>query len=222
MRRNEYVPLAVASVVMAVVLGLLSKFGFIDFAQGLQILITFILVCVTAIYVMRTADIADATRRQAEATRQQAEASVKMAEAMTRPSLFPDFTDATFPTPGKIWFVNLGTGSALRLEIKIAYSAPDVVKRAWVERTGQYGSLAGVHDANWSIVKPDDRVSCRPELAECHPGNVGTAFAEYSDIYGRRILSGWGYRCEKDSEGNPTLQPTEPIYPLVRERGEQK
>ncbi len=181
-------------------------------ADFVQIILIFGLVLATTLYAFSAA--------------KQANASVKMAEEMreqrltiSQPLLFPDFTEATFPEPGKIWFDNLGSGPAVRLEIKIAYSIPNVVKSAWNERTGQYGSLAGVHGANWNVVKADGRVACQPELTECHPGNIGTAFVEYSDIYGRRFLSGWGYRCEKDSKGDVTLLPTEPIYPIVREGG---
>jgi len=198
--------LAIAIFVMIIVVTVVGASN-IDKAPIFNLVLLAGLIGVTTWYAYITIKIARATGEQAQAT-------VKMAEEMAKPAVFPDFKDATFPEPGRIWFSNLGSGSAVRLEIKIAYSTPDVVSHAWIERRGQYGSMAGVHEANWSILVQGDRVSCQPELAERHPGNIGTAFAEYSDIYGQRFLSGWGYRCEKDSKGHLTLQPTEPIYPL--------
>ncbi len=213
MRRNERNKLFIAGGVFAGALAALIWWNVISIGQAIELTILFVLVCVTAIYAKRTAEIADATKEQAKATRKQAEASVKMAEAIAKPVVLPDFKGVTFP-PGVIQFHNLGTGAALGGEIKVAYSPPDVVKRAWKERTGQYGSMAGVQAATWTILGPGKYHPCNPELTECNPGNIGTAFATYSDIYGRRFISGWGYRCQRDSSGRIILEPTERIDPL--------
>ncbi len=75
MRKGEIIGLSVATVVLIIVLSTLINIGKLDFAQAIQITITFVLVLVTVIYVLRTSEIAKATREQAEA-------SVKMAEEM--------------------------------------------------------------------------------------------------------------------------------------------
>ncbi|MBE9502231.1 MAG: hypothetical protein KAX23_06090 [Dehalococcoidia bacterium] len=183
----------------------------IEPADEAQIMLMVGLVAVTGVYALSAARQANASTKMAQEMREQR-------FTVSQPLVFPDFPYARFPNPGEIWFHNLGNGPALDLKITIAYSAADVVKRAWVQRTGQYGSK--VNGPERSIAPSADRFSWRPELSELHPGNIGTVFIEYSDIYGRSFLSGWGYRCEKDSKGDLTLQPTDPIYPIVRETGE--
>jgi hypothetical protein len=81
-RRNEITGLSVAVGGLAVLLIVLTLSNVVDIAQGIQIMITFVLVLVTAVYVRRTAEIAGAAREQAEAARQQADASARMAEEM--------------------------------------------------------------------------------------------------------------------------------------------
>ncbi|MBI2851995.1 MAG: hypothetical protein HYX84_02665 [Chloroflexi bacterium] len=176
-----------------------------------SLVVTAVLVAVTVAYVKRTAEIAKATEKQAEA-------SVKMAEALSKPAIFPQFdTHRIYAKDCSIAFANLGNGPALRGELKVAYIPPSAVERAWKDGTEQYGSLPGVQDAKWTIIKPAEDHRCYIELVECNSENVGSFFAVYSDVYGRRILSGWGYRCEDDGKGNIYLDPTEPIYPVIKE-----
>jgi hypothetical protein len=95
MRRNEIIVLCVAVFALAIALIVLTLLNVINTAQGIEIIITFVLVLVTVGYVRRTAEIADATREQAEATRRQADASVKMVEEManTRYDAFRPIVD---------------------------------------------------------------------------------------------------------------------------------
>ncbi|MBI2831288.1 MAG: hypothetical protein HYX79_03430 [Chloroflexi bacterium] len=169
----------------------------------------------TAGLVGMTALYASITFKQAEEMRQQRFTT-------SQPLVFPDFSEARFPKPGRILFVNLGSGPALDLKITFAYCTPEQVKREWIERKGPFYSMASIGNPNWSIVRASDRVSCQPDLANTNKGNVGTAVSEYSDIYGRRFLTGWGYRFEEDGEGSLIMQSTEPLYPVVREVGGEK
>ena len=171
-----------------------------DWIQAISMLI---LVVVTGIYAWRT-------HIMSKATKQQADASVRMAEAIARPALFPEF-----PKPGVVRFTNRGSGDAFDVEFKFAYSSPEVVRQAWSECTGQYGSLLSL-GPKYAVVQVGGGLTLRPELAQCSPGNIGTAFAEYSDVYSRRFLSGCGYRCEKQDGDRVVLVHTETIYPIMK------
>ncbi len=229
-KMKQYVTgLSIAIIIYAVVASWMTIRDIIMLPELIDTIILFILASATIFYAVRTSDIAEATEKQAKATKEQADASVKMAEEMrkqrltaSQPLIFPDFAQARFPDPGEIWYANSGNGPALKVKIAFAYSTtPDVVEREWIERTGPTYSKLSAENPKWTFIKAGDRFSYRPELAERSPRNIGVALVEYSDIYGRCFLAGWGYRCEKDNEECITLQPTEPIYPRIRdEEGE--
>lgn len=116
----------VIGVLIAVII--LIFFNHINVAQGVQILLTFTLVCVTAVYVRRTAEIAGATKEQANA-------SLKMVGEMreqriieSRPIIIQKSvveTETEFRSFGsKDWFsyfeiYNAGNGPAIELEISL-------------------------------------------------------------------------------------------------------
>jgi hypothetical protein len=135
MRRNEIIVLCVAVSALVIALVRLTLLDVINTAQGIEIIITFVLVLVTVGYVRRTAEIADATREQAEATRRQADASVKMAEEMkeqrimaSRPVIIQRAvleTESRFRSHDSLdWFshfevYNAGNGPAIEVEISL-------------------------------------------------------------------------------------------------------
>ncbi len=188
----------------------------------IQAISTLVLVLVTIIYAWRTHVISTATKQQANASVQIAEETKEQRLTASQPLIFPDFAQARFPNPGEIWYVNSGNGPALKVKIIFAYSTTsDAVKREWQNRKGPSYSQLLAEDPRWTFIMAADRFLYRPDLAELSPGNKGIALVEYSDIYGRRFLAGWGYQCEKDNGQCITLQPTEPLYPTVRERSEE-
>ncbi len=216
--------LSIAIVIYAPVVSWLTIRDIIVPPDLIDSVILFILASATIFYAVRTSDIAGATEKQAKATKEQADASVKMAKEMkeqrltvSQPLIFPDFSDYKFPANPTIPFTNLGNGPALNVKVTFAYAAPDLVKREWKSRTGPSYSKAAVDKSTCTIITVGSKIECIPYLTEDKPGNIGTAFVEYSDIYGRCFLAGWGYQCGKDNKGYIILHPTVPIYPLVRE-----
>ncbi len=221
MRKNEYVPLAVIFVVMAVGLGLLSKFCFIDFAQGLQILITFILVCITVIYVMRTLDIANATKKQAEEIKKQTNASLKMAEEMkeqrydmirpvidikrdtARADINRRGIEAYAASSGETShglsgiLCNIGPGPAI--DVRSFIQHPERERLPW-----QFGTIESGGKTERMI------------LSISHEDNRMALVAYYEDIYGRTFESSREVSAGKKGEGWE-IGPLK-IIPQVKER----
>jgi hypothetical protein len=193
MRRNEIIVLCVAVFALAIALIVLTLLDVINTAQGIEIIITFVLVLVTVGYVRRTAEIADATREQAEATRRQADASVRMVEEMAntrydafRPiidlvemSMEPtekvkkafDAGDGKFPEELPCVLRNIGIGPA------IGVSSFIIVPSNSGQRPWDFGTIAVGEKT------PEMRLS--PQQA----GDRMFLVAYYKDVYGRDVES---------------------------------
>jgi hypothetical protein len=193
MRRNEIIVVCVAVSALVIALIPLTLLDVINTAQGIEIIITFVLVLVTVGYVKRTAEIADATREQAEATRRQADASVKMAEEManTRYDAFRPIIDIVempmeptermkqgfavaggkFPDELPCILRNIGTGPA------IGVSSFIVVPSNGGQRPWDFGTIA-VGEKTVEMRLSPQQTGDRMFLA-----------AYYTDVYGRDIES---------------------------------
>ena len=193
MRRNEIIVLCVAVSALVIALIRLTLLDVINTAQGIEIMITFVLVLVTVAYVRRTAEIADTTREQAEATRQQADATVNMAEEManTRYDAFRpiidivempmepterlkkafDARDGKFPQELPCVLRNIGIGPA------IGVSSFITVPSNGEQQPWDFGTIA-VGDKTSEFRLSPQQIGGRMFLV-----------AYYKDVYGRDIES---------------------------------
>lgn len=193
MRRNEIIVLCVAVFALAIALIVLTLLDVINTAQGIEIIITFVLVLVTVGYVRRTAEIADATREQAEATRRQADASVKMVEEManTRYDAFRpivdivempmepteqvkkafDAGDGKFPEELPCVLRNIGIGPA------IGVSSFIIVPSNSGQRPWDFGTIAV------------EEKTAEMRLSPQQTGDRMFLVAYYKDVYGRDVES---------------------------------
>jgi hypothetical protein len=193
MRRNEIIVLCVAVFALAIALIVLTLLDVINTAQGIEIIITFVLVLVTVGYVRRTAEIADATREQAEATRRQADASVKMVEEManTRCDAFRpiidivempmeptekvkkafDAGDGKFPEELPCVLRNIGIGPA------IGVSSFIIVPSNSGQRPWDFGTIAV------------GEKTAEMRLSPQQTGDRMFLVAYYKDVYGRDVES---------------------------------
>ena len=214
MRRNEIIGLCVAVAALAILLIVLTLRNVIDIAQGIQIMITFVLVMVTVVYVRRTAEIAAAAREQAEATRQQADAGVKMAEEManTRYDAFRPIIDIVempmepteklehgfeakngkFPDNLPCKLRNIGVGPA------IGVSSFVIAPSNSGQEPRDFGTIA--------VKEETVQIGLSPKEA----GNRMVLTAYYRDVYGRNIES--KREVTLDKEG-----PRWKIHPLETE-----
>ena len=136
MRKNETIALFIFGIIFAGVLSYLIWRNTINIAQAIEIVITFVLVCVTAFYAERTAEIANATKKQADA-------SVKMTEEMreqrvmaSRPVIIQKDvceTETKLATFGsKDWFsyfevYNAGNGPAIEVEVSLLNNKKNLI-----------------------------------------------------------------------------------------------
>jgi hypothetical protein len=193
LRRNEIIVLCVAVFALAIALIVLTLLDAINTAQGIEIIITSVLVLVTVGYVRRTAEIADATREQAEATRRQAEASVKMVEEMadTRYDAFRPIidivempmeptekiaqgcavADGKFPDGLPCILRNIGTGPA------IGVSSFIIVPSNSGQRPRDFGTIAAGDETTEMRLSPQQT------------GDRMFLVAYYKDVYGRDVES---------------------------------
>ncbi len=174
MTTGEKIRLLLTTGVLIIVLSILILIEKLDFAQAIQITITFVLALITYTYVTRTKDIA-------EATRQQAEASVKMAEEMeaqrimaARPVIVPRDTyesNASDSPPEFTGFelYNLGNGPAIEIEISVFNK--DKTRRSSEKR---------------SFFKASESINFYPDWnLKDYIGSTCYLVAEYQSIYSR-------------------------------------
>ena len=122
MRKSEIIALFIAGIIFAIVIACLMIRSSIDMAQAIQIIITFVLVCITALYVKRTAEIADATQKQAVASVKMAIETREQRIMASRPVIIQkavplQFIDEDTGVSDNFQIYNAGNGPAIELEI---------------------------------------------------------------------------------------------------------
>lgn len=225
MRRNEIIVLCVAVSALVIALIRLTLLDVINTAQGIEIMITFVLVLVTVTYVRRTEEIADTAREQAEATRQQADATVNMAEEManTRYDAFRPIIDIVempmeateilkhgfeakegkFPENLPCELHNIGVGPAIGVSSFITVPSNG-------ERQPQdFGTIAGGHRTSEFRLSPQ-QIDDRMFLA-----------VYYKDIYGRDIESRREVTLDKEGP-SWKIHPLETQVREISKEGEQQ
>ena len=72
-------------------------------------------------------------------------------------------------------------------------------------------------DGRWAFLKVDSSIIWSTAFENQPNGEHGVIFVEYSDIYGREILSGWAYQIA-GTGANAVLVAGEPLYPVLRDK----
>jgi hypothetical protein len=205
MRRNEIIGLCVAVFALVIALIVLTLSRSINIAQGIEILITFVLVLVTVGYVRRTAEIAGATREQAEATRRQADASVRMAKE-TREKRYSESLPLLVPTIPpilntdklpyeslqsgvgmKVLWRNLGKGVAIHSRVSFE-TLPTSTGKATFFSPRNLGTVevGGKKEVDYSEILDDGQLH---NISDAYQPYRPRVEVEYLDIYERKVTT---------------------------------
>jgi Ca2+/Na+ antiporter len=198
MNKKDLTILCVSTIIVALFLVILLLENYINTSQAIEIILTYVLVCVTIVYVRRTAEIANATKQQAEASLEMAKEMREQLLNETRPYLLLRLTDEYLKWEDKsslealevfsITIFNSGKGPAINLEASL-WKYNDI----FPVNTKGYLALNQEWEANISRTSTDGialgEVIPWSELMEVIDTRKISVIVKYEDIHHRQWIS---------------------------------